>query len=149
MKEGFLALIVCLFFVTSRPTPSLSQEGGQSEQETAWKQRTVEAYKFYLQKQLPEAVKAGEEALKIAEKAFPEGHVNIVSSLNNLSQFYYLLERYNEAEPLNKRAIEICVKALGREALVLAIPLINLGGIYRQQRRCTEAEQAYKRSLAI
>ena len=106
----------------------------------------AQAYRF--QKRFDEAEPLYARAIKIAEKASPQG----IETANILDHFSFLKEhegKLAEAVELCQRALAIREKVSGADNQLVTPTLIRLGELYTAQRRYDHAEQTLKRALAI
>ncbi|MEM9272011.1 MAG: tetratricopeptide repeat protein [Cyanobacteria bacterium P01_F01_bin.143] len=90
-----------------------------------------------------------EQSLSIAKKRFGESHLDVATSLNNLSSFHINQGRYEEAEPMYLQALGIGKKLLGESHPDVATSLNNLAVLYNAQGRYEEAEPLYLQALGI
>jgi esterase/lipase superfamily enzyme/Flp pilus assembly protein TadD len=107
------------------------------------------AYLYQMQGRLLEAELLYKRALELREKALPDGHPDIATSLNNLASLYLVQGRLTEAEILNKRALQLYEKALPAGHPHIAQSLNNLATLYQDQGRLAQAEDVYKGSLEL
>src|SRR5262245_30011305 len=68
------------------------------------------------------------EALRLAEEAFGQDHLNVSVICNNLAVLYKYSGRFDRAEELYRRSLAITEKALGPDHTDLATIYHNLGG---------------------
>ncbi len=99
-------------------------------QEAFWKELNSKVIKFYQQDQYPEAISAGNEALKVAEKTFGPEHPKVATSLNNLALIYKAQDKQAAAEDFYKHALTILEKALGADNPKVGTTLYNLAWLY-------------------
>ena len=79
------------------------------------------------------------EALEIRRAAFPAGHVNIATSLNNLGADLQAQSQFTEAEPLFREALVICPAGSPDVLLTRLLPLRRLADLLIQTGRPAEA----------
>lgn len=89
------------------------------------------------------------EAIEIVMSAFPTGHPDFTTSLNNLAVVYELQGRHDEAEVTYKVILGIERTAFPENHRGISGILYNLAALYEAQGRYTEAESLYKEALAI
>lgn len=109
----------------------------------------VRLAELYVSRDPSEAEGLYKQALKIQEKAFPQGSLYLSGTLSGLAGLYRIQLRYDEAEPLYKRALAVREKVQGPDHLEVAILLQYLADIYDNQGRYDEYESACKRALQI
>ena len=76
-------------------------------QENLWKELNDKNTSLLQKKRYADAIKAGEEALKVAKNTFPPGNTCIADSMNLLGILYRTYGRYAEAEPLFSQSLTI------------------------------------------
>ncbi|MBM4053178.1 MAG: tetratricopeptide repeat protein [Planctomycetes bacterium] len=118
-------------------------------QENVWKELHDETASLLQSKRYADGIKSGQEALKIAEKTFPPGHVSIAASMNLLGILYRTYGRYAEAEPLFNKALSIYKETLGPDHSNVAYVQQELAEMYLLQDKYAEAEPFYQQSLKI
>ncbi len=89
------------------------------------------------------------DALELREERLGEDHVDVATSLANLTTLYWHQGRYTEAEPVAERALAIRESALGPEHPEVAASLDDLALVYRRMGRYDEAEPLFQRALTI
>ena len=87
-------------------------------EEVEWEELNDKATTLYQQGKFSKAIRAGKEALKIAENTFGSFHANVATAMNNLALLYSEQGKYAEAEPLYKQALEIGKKPLAQTITV-------------------------------
>jgi len=102
----------------------------------------------------PEAEKAFRTALEIARKLypkteFPDGHVNLATSLNNLGLVYRAQGKLADTEPLYKAALEMKKRLFKVDHPSVATSLNNLAFLFNLQGKYAEAESLYKDALEM
>ena len=118
-------------------------------QENLWKELNDKTTALLQNKRYADAIKAGEEALKVAKNTFPSGNTCIADSMNLLGILYRTYGRYAEAEPLFNQALTIYKESLGSDHPSVAKVLYELAEIFLLQDKYAEAETFYKQSLGI
>jgi tetratricopeptide (TPR) repeat protein len=96
-----------------------------------------------------DAIKVGEELVKLAEKAFGPESAQYASYLDGLAYRYKDLGDYAKSEPLYKQAVEIKRKALGENDPSFALSLRGLGSLYAYMGDYARAEPLCKQALEI
>ncbi|MCR4292756.1 MAG: tetratricopeptide repeat protein, partial [Candidatus Kuenenia sp.] len=76
-------------------------------QENLWKELHDKTTTLLQEKRYADAIKSGEDALRIAKETFPPGHISIAASMNLLGILYRTYTMYDEAEPLFNQALDI------------------------------------------
>ncbi len=87
--------------------------------------------------------------LAMREKALGPEHLDVATSLDNLTELYRSQSRHAAAEPLLRRSLAIREKALGPDHPKVGATVINLADLYWHLNRSAEAEPLYRRSIAI
>ena len=118
-------------------------------QEEQWKELNDKAAVLLQERRYADAIKVGEEALKVAEETFPSDHPYIATSMNLLGTLYRTYGRFAEAEPLFRQALTIYEEGLGSDHPKVALVLQNLADMYLAQDKYAEAEPLYKQTLTI
>ena len=95
----------------------------------------------YRQGHFAQAEKAFREAVEFKRKLYPDGHLDLARTLNNLANTLATNSRMEEAIPIYKDAHTMYRKALGEESSDLASSLSNLAVAYSVAGRMEEAEQ--------
>src|ERR1017187_8745301 len=113
------------------------------------KKLNAQAVDLYRQAKYVEAVRVGQDALKIAEKTFGPSHREVATALSNLAEYQRAQGNYAEAESLLKRALVIDQKLLGTNHPDVAIDLNNLALLYDSSGRHSDAEPVYNQALEI
>lgn len=98
---------------------------------------------------LPKALRAAEEAVRVAKEAFGSGSLEAADTINNLANLYLYLKRAAEAEKLYKQAIPIDLKKLDKEGLEVASVYFNLGVAYAMQKKYEPALKVLNKALII
>ncbi len=94
---------------------------------------------YFRQGKFPEATRYFEEALAAERALYPEGHVTIARTLNNLANTQATLRRYDEAEKTYKLAHDQYRKFLGENSGELATSLSNMAIAQQGTGRLAEA----------
>lgn len=100
---------------------------------------------YFMTRQLPEAIEAGNRALAIVHAAGDlagEGHV-----YNNLANAYAELRRFDEAVTAHENAVDRCARAGNR--LGLALSQRNLGHTYMQMGAASRGLAALRSALEV
>jgi len=102
-------------------------------------------FKAYQAGMTVEATKAFREALEIARRAyteveFPDGHINLAASLNNLAVLLKAQGRLAEAEPLLKDALGMNKRLFKGDHPQVAASLNNLAALHQDLGKLAEAE---------
>ena len=118
-------------------------------QENLWKELNDKTTSLLQKKRYADAIKAGEEALKVAKNTFPPGNTCIADSMNLLGILYRTYGRYAEAEPLFNQALTIYKESLGSDHPSVAKVLYEIGEMFFLQNKYAQAEPFYKQSLGI
>jgi CHAT domain-containing protein/Tfp pilus assembly protein PilF len=122
-----------------QPDPRLS------EAQTAFE----EAKKLLAAGKYAEAMRHGEQALKLREAVLGGSHLEVATSLNLLGALYAIQGEYARAEPLLQRTLAIREASLGKQHPEVAKSLHNIANIYTQQGLYSRAQALYERALAI
>ncbi len=111
--------------------------------------------KAYQEGKSAEAVKAFEEALKVArhlysKSDFPDGHTNLAASMRNLGLLYQARGKLADAEPLLKETVDMLKRLFkDKDHPDLASSLNNLAALYLAQGKLADAEPLLKDALAM
>lgn len=98
---------------------------------------------------LPAALKAAEEAVRVAKTEFGEESLEAADTMNNLANLYLYLKRAAEAERIYKQAILIDLVKLDRDGVEIAAIYFNLGVSYAMQKKYTAAINILNKALLI
>jgi len=98
---------------------------------------------------LPAALRAAEEAVRVAKGEYGDHSLEVADTMNNLANLYLYLKRAAEAEQLYKQAILIDLKKLDKEGLEVAGVYFNLGVAYATQKKYTAAIDILRKALNI
>ena len=98
---------------------------------------------------LPAALQAAEEAVRVAKAEFGESSLEAADTMNNLANLYLYLKRAAEAEQLYKQAALIDAKKLDKEGTEMAAVYFNLGVSYSMQKKYAAAIDILNRALTI
>ena len=98
---------------------------------------------------LPTALRAAEEAVKVAKDGYGKNSLQAADTMNNLANLYLYLKRASEAEQLYKLAVLIDLKKLDKEGVEMAAIYFNLGVAYAMQKKYTAAIDILNKALNI
>lgn len=98
---------------------------------------------------LPTALRAAEEAVRIAKEGYGKNSLQAADTMNNLANLYLYLKRAAEAEQLYKQAVLIDLKKLDKEGVEMAAIYFNLGVAYAMQKKYTAAIDILNKALNI
>lgn len=98
---------------------------------------------------LEESVKAGKEALSLAEKAYPEGSPEIARALFTLSAPFYSQKDYDAAERCLLRAKKILEEQPGEPDEQIGTILNNIGRIYEERGQLGQGIDYHRRAVAF
>ena len=98
---------------------------------------------------LPAALQAAEEAVRVAKKEFGEDSVEAADTMNNLASLYLHIKRSAEAEQFFKKSILIYLKEIDKESPEIANSFVNLGVAYASQKKYKEAFGILNKALTI
>jgi eukaryotic-like serine/threonine-protein kinase len=96
---------------------------------------------YFRQGRFQEAEQSNREAVEIKRKLYPDGHLELARSLNNLANNLATLNRSNEAIAIYQEAHGYYRKALGPESSELASSLSNMAIAYSTSDRLELAEK--------
>jgi len=96
---------------------------------------------YFRQGRFPDAEKTFGEAIGVKRKLYPDGHLDLAQSLNNLANVLTTVSRGAEAIPMYLEAHGLYRKYLGAESSELASSLSNLAVAYSVQGQLDEAER--------
>jgi CHAT domain-containing protein/Tfp pilus assembly protein PilF len=117
----------------------------RKELEAKWKELHAAGEKASRAKKTAEAVKAFESALEIARRLYyrldyPQGHVNLAQTMNDLADQYETGGRLAEAEPLYRGALEQRRVLYKGDRAATVVSLNNLGLLYSAMGQLSDAE---------
>lgn len=98
---------------------------------------------------LPAALQAAEEAVRVAKAEFGEKSLEAADTINNLASLYLHLKRSAEAERLYQQSILIYLDKTDKEGAEMASSFMNLGVAYAMQKKYTKAIDILNRALTI
>jgi len=98
---------------------------------------------------LPTALRAAEEAVKVAKEGYGKNSLQAADTMNNLANLYLHIKRAPEAEQLYREAILIYLEKTDREGVETASSFVNLGVAYAMQKKYTKAIDILNRALTI
>ena len=110
--------------------------------------------KHYQNGKYPEATKAFEESLGLARRLYPkneypDGHTNLVTSLNNLAFLLQAQGKLADAEPLLRDALDMRKRLFKGDHPDVANSLNNLASLLNAQAKLAEAEPLLRDALAM
>ena len=98
---------------------------------------------------LPAALRAAEEAVRVAKSEFGENSLEAADTMNNLANLYLYLKRAAEAEQLYKQSVLIDLEKLDKEGTEMAAIYFNLGVAYAMQKKYSAAINILNKTLNI
>ncbi len=98
---------------------------------------------------LPAALHAAEEAVRVAKKEFGPDSLPAADTMNNLANLYLYLKRAAEAETLYKQAILIYLEKTDKEGVEMAAHYFNLGVAYAMEKKYAAAVNILNKALII
>ncbi len=98
---------------------------------------------------LPTALRAAEEAVRVAKEEFGAKSLEAADTMNNLANLYLYLKRAAEAERIYKEAILIDIEKLDKDGAEMAAIYFNLGVAYAMQKKYNAAINILNRALTI
>jgi CHAT domain-containing protein/Tfp pilus assembly protein PilF len=158
LAGGLLALAVATAGLRGQETPQeLTAEQQKLRKEAA--KLLQEGTGFYGQGRLSEATERFQKAVELLQKVYPKekypnGHVELAVSLNNLGLLLQAQGDYGKAEPFYREALEMFQKLFPKEKFpsghpLLARSLINLGGLLYLQGEYGQAEPFIRQALEM
>jgi len=114
-----------------------------------WEAASSKREKFLFEKNYPEALKAGKEALKIAENTFGAENQTVAASLYGLGMVYKAQGNLTEAEACFSRSVDLYIKTVGANKNMLSAPLEELIKIYELQNRPNQVQALRARLKAL
>ncbi|MBN9120385.1 MAG: tetratricopeptide repeat protein [Planctomycetes bacterium] len=145
--------LACAPAGADEPPKKLTAEG-RKQLERKWKEASDGGAKAREAGKYADATTALADALTAARRLynqteFPDGHTNLVSSLENLSDLYEDQGLYTDAEPLRKAATEMRRRLFKGDHQDVALGLNRLAVLYLYQGRYAEAEPLLKDVLEM
>lgn len=101
-------------------------------QSTDWQTLIGQSQQFLKQKKYDLAIAASKQALEIAKKIPGENNINLITSLNCLSDSYCGKGQFDNAIPYSERVLTIYEKKYGEDSTELIIPLRKLAYTYME-----------------
>ncbi len=98
---------------------------------------------------LPAALRAAEEAVRVAKEEFGPESLEAAGTMSNLGSLYLHIKRAAEAEAIYLKIIQIEIERSDPEGAGIAAAYFNLGAAYAMQQKYSEAVEVLKRSQAI
>ena len=98
---------------------------------------------------LPAALRAAEEAVRVAKEEYGKDSLEAADTMNNLANLYLYVKRASEAEQIYKQAILIDLKKLDKEGTEMAAIYFNLGVAYAMQKKYSAAIDILTKALNI
>ena len=125
MRPGIRILLSVQLLVALTVLPCFSQQ-------STWQRLNDDVHLHYQKGEYKQAIKLGEKALKVAQRAYGPMDPRTATSLNNLAELLKAQGDYEHAEPLYKSALLVWegLAASGYSA-DLATCLNNLASLYR------------------
>jgi len=96
---------------------------------------------YFRQGRFADAEKTFRETIEFKRKLYPDGHLDLARSLNNLANTLVTVKRNEEAIPIYTEAHGLYRRFLGAESSELASSLSNLAIAYSTSGRLEEAER--------
>jgi tetratricopeptide (TPR) repeat protein len=100
-------------------------------------------------KDLPAALRAAEEAVRVAKEEFGAESLEAAGTMSNLGSLYLHIKRAAEAEAIYRKIIQIELERSDPEGAGIAAAYFNLGAAYAMQQKYGAAIEALKKSYAI
>ncbi|HEX2572558.1 MAG TPA: tetratricopeptide repeat protein [Polyangia bacterium] len=142
-----VAVVIACGAATGRaeeaPHPHQDASLAQAQKDLAEATRLNEAGKY------DEAIRLGERALRIREKALGPSRLEVAECLHLLGRVHRRMGNYTRAEPLLQRALEIRETLLGENHPDVAQTLIQLAIVYQSLSLADRAETFYQRAIHI
>ncbi len=104
---------------------------------------------YFRQGRFADAEKAFREDIEFKRRLYPEGHIELARSLNNLANTLTTLKHPQEAMPVFAEAHQLYRKFLGDESSELAVSLSNLAVAYSVANQLDDAERLLGEAMRI
>jgi tetratricopeptide (TPR) repeat protein len=114
-----------------------------------WEAASAKRDKLLAEKNYPAAIKAGKEALRIAENTFGAENYTAGASLFGLGIVYKEQGNYAQAEDCLNRSIDLYLKAFGPNKNLLTEPLKALASVYELENKQNQAQALNARIKAL
>lgn len=145
--SGFLLLLSIFFCLTAQAGSAFAKdEKAVATKIQALNDQIVAANEA---RDLPTALRAAEEAVRVAKEGYGKNSLQAADTMNNLANLYLYLKRAKEAEQLYKQAILIDLKELDKEGVEIAAIYFNLGVAYAVQEKYAAAIDILNKALNI
>jgi CHAT domain-containing protein/Tfp pilus assembly protein PilF len=155
--KRFLAFVTCVSLglsLRADDQPKKLKEEERKELEMKWTELNRTGLKAHQAGNNQDAQKAWEPALEIARRLypktdFPDGHLRLAASLNNMAGVWLDYGKLDEAELLYREALDVRRRLFKGNHTELAAGIHNLAGLLRTQGKLAEAEVLFRESLAM
>lgn len=149
-----IALIACIWSIAADDPPRKLTADERKELDEKLKDRSAVALKHYQAGEFTSAHTAFEEVLAISRRRFPtdefpNGHVDIANSLNNLALLLQVQGKLAEAEPYYRECLEMKKHLYKGDHRDLARSLNNLATLLQAQGKQADAEPICRDALAM
>ncbi len=104
---------------------------------------------YFRQGHFVDAEKAFREDIAYKRRLYPEGHIELARSLNNLANCMTSLRQVTEAMPVFAEAHQLYRKFLGNESTELAVSLSNLAIAHSLANQLDEAEKLLDEAMRM
>ena len=98
---------------------------------------------------LPAAIQAAEEAVRVAQKEFGSKSLKTADAMNNLANLYMVANRALEAERLYQSAILIDLEKMDAKSVTMGDIYYNLGVAYAMQKKYKPATDILRKARDI
>lgn len=98
---------------------------------------------------LPAALEAAEEAVRVAKAGFGTESLESADTMSNLASLYLYIKRVDESAAIYESVAGIYLARTGAESLETATAYFNLGAAYGMQKKYKEALRALNKALAV
>ena len=141
----FSGIIFFFFVAHSRPVCAKDPELGK-EKLRDLNAQIIEADE---KQDLPAALSAAEEAVRVAKTEFGEKSLEAADTMNNLANLYMAANRAPEASQIYQQAILINLEKQDKNSIAMAEIYFNLGVAYAAQKKYKPAIDILRKSRAI
>jgi CHAT domain-containing protein/tetratricopeptide (TPR) repeat protein len=148
---GVLGTLLATPVPAEHPPQKLAEED-RNELVAKWRELNTAGLTAHRAGRFPEATKAFQESLEIARRLypkaeFPDGHIDLATSMNNLADLHRDKSDLAAAEPLFRDALEMRRRLFTGDHANTALGLNNLATLYLAQGKLTAAEPLFRDAL--
>jgi tetratricopeptide (TPR) repeat protein len=148
IKRSFSVFLLGVLLCSTALGGSVFAEEGDAAAEKI-RLLNVEIIAANERRDLPAALQAAEEAVRVAKAGFGTESLESADTMSNLASLYLYIKRADEAAAIYESVAGIYFACRGPESLETATAYFNLGAAYAMQKKYKEALRALNKALAI